>query len=222
MVRLSEILDQVENGHSELGFIIYEAICHHCLKGSDASKEDDFFVGLSPERILLNDDWGKHIDRIEIDRTIIQPIPCAYYPPEYINGEPWDSSCTVFSLCAIIYRIYNCCLPYVDNPNEDLDLLLSKERVENLSGERIYPLHLSCFPEDLQAFLKKGLSLDKSSRYQTLAESWEDYKKIDINDFLYITSDSPIYDIEFYRKAESMRDALRERNEKIRQNRKDS
>lgn len=153
MVRLSEILNKIDGcGYSHLGFVIYEMLCRYFFEtGKNVNPEDSYLEGLSPDRILLDDDWEDCLRYIKIDEVTTSSNSSPYFPPEYETGGKWDSSCTVYALCAIIYRIYNCALPYVDDPDEDIDLLLSKERVENLLGERKYPLHLACFPEDLQA-----------------------------------------------------------------------
>lgn len=202
-VQLSKILNEIDGSiySLELGYAIFYDVCYYFTETSK-SADRRILEGLSPERIFLDDDWKDELKTISLDNPQPPFEALAYYPPWYASGQSeWDDSCSVFALCAILYRIHSNILPYVDDPDEDVP-----ERVENLTGERKYPLFLKCFRDrSLQNFLSKGLSLDKESRYQTLEEAFEDFKKIPLNKILYNESDSPIFQKQFYEKAEASR-----------------
>ena len=191
MLQLSKILNEIDGSiySLELGYVIFHDVCYYFIEESN-SKDKHFLEGLSPERIFLNDDWKDGLKSISLDNPQPPFEALAYYPPSYVSGQSeWDDSCSVFALCAILYRISTCALPYIDNPDE-----IAEERVEDLTGERKFPLYLKCFRErSLQNFLRKGLSLDKESRYQTLEDAYEDFMKIPLEKELYHDSTSPIF-----------------------------
>ena len=192
MVKLSEILDEIDGSEYslELGYAIFYLVCHYFT--GDSPMDRNLLEGLSPERIYLDDDWKTDMKFIYLDNPQPPFNALAYYPPSYASGlSKWDDSCSVYALCAILYRISSCAIPYVDNPDEDLDVLIAQERVENLTGERKFPLYLDCFDESVRSLLRKGLSLDKESRYQTLEKAFEDFKQIPLRKILYHNSDYP-------------------------------
>lgn len=210
MVRLSELLKHIDcTGHENLGFLIYASMCRFFF---DESKETESLLeGLSPDRILLNDDWEQRPIQIWIAAPNPPYTKYAYYPPEFLLGGKWDSSCTVFALCAILYRFWTCLIPYIDNEDDEYNDY-EEHRAEDLhlAIERPYPLYLADFPNGFHAFIQKGLSLQKEQRYQSLKDSIKDFVHLPFEGTIFHLSDASPDDIDVCKKMtqlKSMSDA---------------
>lgn len=175
-VRLSDILDQIDGTeHSDLGFIIFGMISRAAIK---RTIKMDALVGICPRHIYLNADWQNGIKEIHITVDKYPHTFYAYYPPSFEETGRWDSSATVFALACIMYRIYTCMLPYIDNPNEDISELESNPPVENVAGKRKYPLYLDCIPEAWHPFFQKALALKKKDCYSSLKAAAEEFFRL--------------------------------------------
>lgn len=194
-VRLGDILNQTDGSyHHDLGFILFGMICMAVQK---RTIDLDKLVGICPQHIYLNADWEKGITDIHIAEDKFPYIFYAYYSPQFSKTGEWDSSDTVFSLASILYRIYTCTLPYIDDPEEDIDTLLSTPHVENIAGERKYPLYLDCIPEPLRPFFQKALALKKKDRYHSIKAAADDFFRLPFAGTLYTQSDNtPIFELE--------------------------
>lgn len=167
MVKLSDILGHMDGKkHRDLGLILFNIIFQAYKNGTLDGKKLQY---ISPKDIYLNADWEKEVSQVQIAEIKYPYIAYAYYLPDDLENETWDSSSLVFALCSIIYRIYTGLLPYIDNPDEDLEELAFNPKVENFAGERKYPLFLDTVPEEYHEFFRKGLSLDKDVRYPSIA-----------------------------------------------------
>lgn len=195
-VRLGDILDQIDgSSYSDLGFILFGKICIAVQK---RTLNLNTLIGICPQHIYLNADWAKSgIKEIHITEDKFPHVFYAYYSPQFSKTGQWDSSDTVFALACIMYRIYTCILPYIDDPDEDIDALLSTPHVENISGERKYPLYLDCIPEPLRPFFQKALELKKKDRYPSLKAAADDFFRLPFAGTLYIKSDdTPLFELE--------------------------
>ena len=165
MVRLSDIMEKYTSSPG-LGLLIYGYLGD---KYKDEEKEEGVMDGLCPQRILLNDDWLQGIQTVEIEPAEAPFTSYAYYPPEFIRRKVWTTSCTVFALCAIIYRLTTGELPYVGDVPEEL--LATPKGLNFLAKERLNGLDLEKVPSKMRKFLSTGLMLQRSRRYQSLGES---------------------------------------------------
>lgn len=195
MARLNDIIEKMEGtGHSDLGFIIFGMICRASLK---RAIDMDVLKGICPKQIYLNADWEKGIDLIQIGEKKYPYTSYAYYPDNFIEYGLWDTSDTVFALASIVYRIYTGMLPYIDNPDEDIDELISNPRVENVAGPKRFPLYLDCIPEPLRPFFQKALALKKKDRYHSLKAAADDFFRLPFVGTLYNKStDTPLFELE--------------------------
>ncbi len=196
-VRLGDILDKIDGSiHSDLGFILFGKICMAVQKGAIRM---DSLVGICPQHIYLNADWEEGIKEIHIAENKYPYIYSAYYTPRFIRSkENWDSSDTAFALACIMYRIYTCILPYIDDPDEDVVALLTTPHVENIAGERKYPLYLDCIPEPLRPFFQKALALKKKDRYRSLKATADDFFRLPFYSTIYRKpANPPLFELEF-------------------------
>lgn len=195
-VRLSDILNQIDGSiYYDLGFILFGTISTAIQK---RRINLDTLVGICPQHIYLNADWTKEgIKEIHIAEDKYPHVFYAYYTPQFLKTGQWDSSDAVFALASILYRIYTCILPYIDNPHDDLDELEFNLPLENVAGKRKYPLYLDCIPEALHPFFQKALALKKKDRYRSLKAAADDFFRLPFVGTLYIKSnDTPFFELE--------------------------
>ena len=195
-VRLGDIMDQIDgSGHSDLGFILFGTISTAIQK---RMINLDALVGICPQHIYLNADWAKEgFKEIHIAEDKYPHVFYAYYTPQFSKTGHWNSSDIVFALACIMYRIYTCILPYIDNPHDDLDELEFNLPIENVAGKRKYPLYLDCIPEPLRPFFQKALALKKKDRYRSLKAAADDFFHLPFVGTLYSKpTDTPLFELE--------------------------
>lgn len=176
MVRLTELLKKFTYLSNEYALLFFGRIAPHCLE--ETEEENKLLEGLSPSKILLNDNWYKGITDVYIEASKTPFTSYAYYPIEYLRGEKWDAACSAYAIFAITYRLMTGELPYIGNVPEELltsteglNYVVNKLKEGHvLDVEKIHPA--------FQDFFKKGLALDKNMRYQAIGDAAEEYEKL--------------------------------------------
>ena len=136
--------------------------------------QDDLFAGVNPDSILVNDNWKERIELVEVVKTPPPHTAYAYYPTEYLQGKPWDSSCTVFALFSILYKLMTGQIPYVNQLPETL--LNSEEGIKLLlKARKNQLLDLSLVPPALRGIFAKGLSTPRKYRYKSIDAFIDDF-----------------------------------------------
>lgn len=153
---------------TKIGLVLFGELATHCLKEDEA--ENKFLEGLCPERIWLNDDWFTGETQVTIRPHKAPHKAYAYYPPEYLQGNPWTTACTSFAVFAISYRLLTGRLPYIGRVPEEL--LATDEGLKYIKKSRKERrLDLSGIPFSFLDFFVKGLSLKKKDRYQAVGDT---------------------------------------------------
>lgn len=176
MVRLSKLLEEYTYLSIEHALLIFGKLAQYGLEGTE--EENMLLEGLSPDRILLNDNWYNKITDVQIDVSETQLPSYAYYPIEYLQGGKWNTECSAYALFAITYKLMTGKLPYIGKVPEEL---LASEEGLNYILKKLKvgsSLDVNNIPSDYQDFFKKGLALEKEERYQTIADTADDYEKI--------------------------------------------
>lgn len=173
MVRLSEYMNDMIYP-KELGFVIFGAIAQNYLDETKA--ENKLLEGLCPKRIILNDTWYEGNPQASVERAKGPHTAYAYYPSEYLCGKDWDGRCSVFALFSIIYRLMSGKFPYIGNVPEEL--LSSKEAIKYIEKKRHDDLDLTCIPPAFWNFMAKGLMLDRTLRYKSIADTADDFSEL--------------------------------------------
>lgn len=174
MVRLSNLMENETYCFKSYGMVVFGVLT---LKYWDVTPQNtNLLEGLSPKRILLNDEWFS-----ENVKAIIEPAKgphnaYAYYPPEYLEGKKWTPSSSVFALCAITYKLLTGVLPYVGDVPESL--LSTQEGIRYIQKKRREDLDLSCIPPECRRLIGKGLSLKKRDRYKSIGDTADDYAEL--------------------------------------------
>lgn len=166
MERLSEVM-ALKWLSREYGMVIFGMVAKYCL---EIDEDNQVLEGLCPERIAFSDDWNK----TWVIKTKRPSTSYAYYPPEYLAGDSWDSACTVFALSAIAYRFLTGDYPYIGSEITDEVLSMKKEYVQQKRSECIV-LDAKKVPPAYRDFLIKGLALNRWARYQNLDDAADDY-----------------------------------------------
>jgi len=174
MMRLSDILDNGLYMPREYGLLFFGEMATHCLE--ETEEENNLLEGLCPERILINDDWLINLTEIKIEAARTEHKAYAYYAPEYLRGYKWDASCSAFAVFAITYRMLTGQLPYLGNVPEQL--LVSDEGLKFIRDRRKEELDVSDIHPLWQDFIKKGLTIKRKDRYQTMGDTADDYKTL--------------------------------------------
>ncbi len=141
------------------------------VKYAMCEDQNVLFEGISPKRILLNDDWQNEVTQVEVVKAEGPFNEYAYYPNEYLNGKPWDAQCTVFALFAILYKMVTKRLPYVDADTSEG--FLTTKRV--LDERKVQGLDLNNLTPAMCNIMKKGLNLTRQRRYKSIAQYLEDF-----------------------------------------------
>ena len=160
----------------EYALVIFGRLAQNCLE--ETEDENNLLEGLSPDRILLNNNWTTNLKDIHIKVSKAPFTAYAYYPDEYLQGKKWDTTCSVFALFAITYRLMTGELPYVGNVPEEL--LTSEEGLKFIVKRRSESsgLNVSNIPPVFRDFFIKGLALNKKDRYQAIGDTAYDYDKL--------------------------------------------
>ena len=90
----------------------------------------------------------------------------AFSPPEQLLGEPQEAAADCFSLAAIVAFVLGGAPPFGD---ADIKTILARE----LSGQ----LDVSAYPDEIAAWLQRGLAADPDARFAdaaTMQEAWRE------------------------------------------------
>lgn len=172
MISLSQIIQSEDNfNYPSYMLNIFETLG---IDYAICKNQDELFEGVNPNSILVNDNWKERIELVEVVKSPPPHTDYAYYPTEYLQGKPWDSSSTVFALFSILYKLLTGQIPYVShlpetifNTKESIDLLL-KARKNQL-------LDLSLIPPSLRGIFSKGLSTPRKYRYKSIDAFIDDF-----------------------------------------------
>lgn len=173
MVRLSEYMNDMIYP-KELGLVVFGAVAQKYLDETKA--ENKLLEGLCPKRIILKDNWFNGNPQASVERAKAPHTAYAYYPPEYLCGKDWDERCSVFALFSIIYKLMSGKFPYIGNVPEEL--LSSKEAIKYIEKRRKDDLDLTCIPPAFWEFMAKGLMIDRTSRYKSIADTADDFSEL--------------------------------------------
>ena len=174
MIRLSDLMENDTYCFKRYGMVVFGVLAQNYWTGT--KKNANLLEGLSPKRILLNDEWFSEKIQAIVEPTHGPHTAYAYYPPEYLEGKKWTPSCSVFALCAIIYKLLTGMLPYVGNVPESL--LSTREGLKYIQEKRKEDLDLSCIPPECRRLIEKGLSLKKRDRYKSIGDTADDYAEL--------------------------------------------
>lgn len=172
MITLNQIIQSEDNfDYPSYMLNIFETLG---IDYAICKNQDELFEGVNPNSILVNDNWKERIELVEVVKSPPPHTAYAYYPTEYLQGKPWDSSCTVFALFSILYKLLTGQIPYVShlpetifNTKESIELLL-KARKNQL-------LDLSLVPPALRGIFAKGLSTPRKYRYKSIDAFIDDF-----------------------------------------------
>ena len=172
MITLSQIIQSEDNlDYPSYMLNIFETLG---IDYAICKNQNELFEGVNPDSILVNDNWKEHIDLVEVVKSPPPHTDYIYYPSEYLRGKPWDSSCTVFALFSILYKLMTGQIPYVNhlpetmfNAEDSIKLLL-KARKNQL-------LDLSLIPPSLRSMFSKGLSIPRKYRYKSIDAFIDDF-----------------------------------------------
>ena len=172
MITLNQIIQSEDNfDYPSYMLNIFETLG---IDYAICKNQDELFEGVNPNSILVNDNWKERIELVEVVKSPPPHTDYAYYPTEYLQGKPWDPSCTVFALFSILYKLLTGQIPYVShlpetifNTKESIDLLL-KARKNQL-------LDLSLIPPSLRSMFSKGLSTPRKYRYKSIDAFIDDF-----------------------------------------------
>lgn len=172
MITLNQIIQSEDNfDYPSYMLNIFETLG---IDYAICKNQDELFAGVNPDSILVNDNWKERIELVEVVKTPHPHTAYAYYPTEYLQGKPWDPSCTVFALFSILYKLLTGQIPYVShlpetmfNTEESIKLLL-KARKNQL-------LDLSSIPPSLRGMFSKGLSTPRKYRYKSIDAFIDDF-----------------------------------------------
>ena len=172
MITLSQIIQSEDNfDYPSYMLNIFETLG---IDYAICKNQNELFEGVNPDSILVNDNWKEHIDLVEVVKSPPPHTDYIYYPSEYLRGKPWDSSCTVFALFSILYKLMTGQIPYVNHlletmfNTEDSIKLLLKARKNQL-------LDLSLIPPSLRSMFSKGLSIPRKYRYKSIDAFIDDF-----------------------------------------------
>ena len=172
MITLSQIIQSEDNfDYPSYMLNIFETLG---IDYAICKNQDDLFEGVNPNSILVNDNWKEHIELVEVVKSPPPHTAYAYYPTEYLQGKPWDSSCTVFALFSILYKLMTGQIPYVNQLPETL--LNSEEGIKLLlKARKNQLLDLSLVPPALRGIFAKGLSTPRKYRYKSIDAFIDDF-----------------------------------------------
>lgn len=172
MITLSQIIQSEDNfDYPSYMLNIFETLG---IDYAICKNQDDLFAGVNPDSILVNDNWKERIELVEVVKTPHPHTAYAYYPTEYLQGKPWDSSCTVFALFSILYKLMTGQIPYVNQLPETL--LNSEEGIKLLlKARKNQLLDLSLVPPALRGIFAKGLSTPRKYRYKSIDAFIDDF-----------------------------------------------
>lgn len=176
MVRLSDLLESGTYMPPGFGLVLFGELAGQCLEETD--EENAFLEGLCPERILLNDDWYSELTEAKIAPAKKTPQAFAYYPTEYLQGKPWDKSCSSFALFAISYRVLTGELPYLGNVPEELLSSSNGKKFIIRKRKSALGVKLNQVPTSYRGFYAKGLSLKKKERYQAIGDTSDEFSAL--------------------------------------------
>lgn len=172
MITLNQIIQSEDNfDYPSYMLNIFETLG---IDYAICKNQDELFEGVNPNSILVNDNWKERIELVEVVKSPPPHTAYAYYPTEYLQGKPWDSSCTVFALFSILYKLMTGQIPYVSHlpetmfDTEESIKLLLKARKNQL-------LDLSLIPPSLRGMFSKGLSTPRKYRYKSIDAFIDDF-----------------------------------------------
>lgn len=172
MITLSQIIQSEDNfDYPSYMLNIFETLG---IDYAICKNQDELFEGVNPNSILVNDNWKERIELVEVVKSPPPHTDYAYYPTEYLQGKPWDSSCTVFALFSILYKLMTGQIPYVNQLPETL--LNSEEGIKLLlKARKNQLLDLSLVPPALRGIFAKGLSTPRKYRYKSIDAFIDDF-----------------------------------------------
>lgn len=172
MITLNQIIQSEDNfDYPSYMLNIFETLG---IDYAICKNQDELFEGVNPNSILVNDNWKEHIELVEVVKSPPPHTDYAYYPTEYLQGKPWDSSCTVFALFSILYKLMTGQIPYVNQLPETL--LNSEEGIKLLlKARKNQLLDLSLVPPALRGIFAKGLSTPRKYRYKSIDAFIDDF-----------------------------------------------
>lgn len=172
MITLSQIIQSEDNfDYPSYMLNIFETLG---IDYAICKNQDELFEGVNPNSILVNDNWKERIELVEVVKSPPPHTDYAYYPTEYLQGKPWDSSCTVFALFSILYKLMTGQIPYVNQLAETL--LNSEEGIKLLlKARKNQLLDLSLVPPALRGIFAKGLSTPRKYRYKSIDAFIDDF-----------------------------------------------
>lgn len=172
MITLSQIIQSEDNfDYPSYMLNIFETLG---IDYAICKNQDELFEGVNPNSILVNDNWKERIELVEVVKSPSPHTDYAYYPTEYLQGKPWDSSCTVFALFSILYKLMTGQIPYVNQLPETL--LNSEEGIKLLlKARKNQLLDLSLVPPALRGIFAKGLSTPRKYRYKSIDAFIDDF-----------------------------------------------
>lgn len=145
-----------------------------CIDYARCKNQNEIFEGVSPDRILVNDEWKTHLEYVEVVKAEPPFNAYAYYPSEYLQGKRWDKTCTVFALFSILYKLISGQFPYIDHMPEEI--LSTEYGIKYLLKERKNRLlDLSVVPDSLRGIFAKGLSVQRKYRYKSIDTFIDDF-----------------------------------------------
>ena len=172
MITLNQIIQSEDNfDYPSYMLNIFETLG---IDYAICKNQDELFEGVNPNSILVNDNWKERIELVEVVKSPPPHTDYAYYPTEYLQGKPWDSSCTVFALFSILYKLMTGQIPYVNQLPETL--LNSEEGIKLLlKARKNQLLDLSLVPPALRGIFAKGLSTPRKYRYKSIDAFIDDF-----------------------------------------------
>ena len=172
MITLSQIIQSEDNfDYPSYMLNMFETLG---IDYAICKNQNELFEGVNPDSILLNDNWKEHIELVEVVKSQPPHTAYAYYPSEYLQGKEWDSSCTVFALFSILYKLLTGQIPYVNQLPETL--LNSEEGIKLLlKARKNQLLDLSLVPPALRGIFAKGLSTPRKYRYKSIDAFIDDF-----------------------------------------------
>ena len=175
MLCLSDLIKDETLWFHNYGLVILGALAENYLKYT--KEVTDLLEGLCPERVYINDEWLNGNIKAMVKPANGSHTSYAYYPPEYLKGQKWDATCSVFAVFAIAYKVLTGELPFIGNVPEEL--LASEEGIKYIEKKRNEGiLNVQNIPTVFRYFMIKGLMLKKEERYNTIGDTADDYSEL--------------------------------------------